>query len=451
MINGISTRELILNILLEINKDGGYSHIVIRNTLEKHQFLPKQDRAFITRVCEGTIEYMLQMDYIIERFSSIRVEKMKPVIREILRSSVYQIWYMDRVPDSAVCNEAVKLAQKKGFYNLKGFVNGTLRSILRNKNKITFPDQSEPVPYLSVKYSMPVWLVERWLVQFGFEQTEVILKAFLEDQPTTIRINQYMIDTEVTVARLKRQGVTVEKAPYLDYAYYISDYNYLPVLDVFRMGCIVVQDVSSMLVGEIASPKPDDYVIDLCAAPGGKSLHVADKMAGKGHVEARDLSDAKTALIRENIQRVDAANITAVCKDATIFDKDSEGKADIVLADVPCSGYGVIGKKTDIKYKATRQKQEDLIILQRRILHHAAAYVKAGGVLIYSTCTIGEEENQNNVSWFVKNYPFELESLNPYLSQELHSESTEKGYLQLLPGIHRSDGFFIARLKKVGS
>lgn len=449
MTNGISTRELILNVLLEINKDGEYSHITIRNTLEKHQFLPKQDRAFITRVCEGTVEYMLQMDYIIEQFSNVKVEKMKPVIREILRSSVYQIWYMDRVPDSAVCNEAVKLAQRKGFYSLKGFVNGVLRNIVRNKSKIVFPDKSDPEAYLSVNFSMPLWLVRSWLAQFGFEQTEMMLKDFLEDKPTTIRCNQYMIDSEVIVARLKQQGVKVEKAPYLDYAYYISGYNYLPMLDVFRMGCIVVQDVSSMLVGEVAAPQKDDYVIDLCAAPGGKSLHVADKMEGRGHVEARDLSDGKTALIRENIDRVRATNITAVVWDATIFDQASVGKADIVLADVPCSGYGVIGKKTDIKYKVTPQRQDDLIVLQRRIMHYAAEYVKEGGTLVYSTCTIGVKENQNNIEWFTKNYPFELESLNPYLCEELHGETTEKGYLQLLPGIHKADGFFIARLKKV--
>jgi len=449
MAKGISTRELILNILLEVNKDGEYSHIAIRNTLDKYQYLLKQDRAFITRVCEGTIEYMLQLDYIIEQFSSVEVEKMKPVIREILRSSVYQIRYMTRVPDSAVCNEAVKLAQKKGFYSLKGFINGILRNIIRNKDTITFPPETQPILNLSVKYSMPEWLVERWIYQFGFPQTEIMLKDFLQDKPTTIRCNQYMIDVSLTVRRLENQGVTVEKAPYLDYAYYISDYNYLTVLDVFQMGCIVVQDVSSMLAAEAAAPQKGDQIIDLCAAPGGKSLHVADKMCGYGHVDARDLTEYKVGLINENINRVDAINVTASCKDATVFDKGSVGQADIVLADVPCSGFGVIGKKNDIKYKITKQKQEDLIILQRKILHNAAEYVKAGGTLIYSTCTIGREENQDNVEWFVENYPYELESLDPYLCEELHSETTAKGYLQLLPGIHKCDGFFIARLKRV--
>lgn len=187
MASVISTREIILGVLLEIDRDGEYSHIAIRNALDKYQYLPKQDRAFITRVCEGTIEYMLTIDYIIEQFSSVKVEKMKPVIREIVRSGVYQLIYMDRIPDSAVCNEAVKLAQKKGFYSLKGFVNGVLRNVARNKENITYPPETQPIAYLSVKYSIPAWLVEKWVLEYGFEQTERMAADFMEDKPTTIR------------------------------------------------------------------------------------------------------------------------------------------------------------------------------------------------------------------------------------------------------------------------
>ena len=449
MASEVAARELILNILLEVNRDGAHSHIAIRRTLEKYQYLPKTERAFITRVCEGTIEYMLQLDYIIEQFSSIKIEKMKPVVREILRSSVYQMHYMDRVPDSAICNEAVKLTQKKGFYNLKGFVNAILRNVSRDKGKIVFPPVAQPILYLSVRYSMPQWLVEEWIYQFGFENTELMLQDFLKDKPTTVRFNQYMINPELTYSRLEKQGVTVTKAPYLSYAYYISNYNYIAALDVFKMGCIMVQDISSMLVAEIAAPKKGDYIIDLCAAPGGKSLHVADMMRGYGEVQARDLTEYKVGLIQENIKRMNAINVVAVCKDATKFDASSVECADIVLADVPCSGLGVIGKKTDIKYKTSKQKREELVILQRQILHIAATYVKKGGTLIYSTCTIGREENQENVEWFVKNYPYELENINPYLCEELHSETTKQGYLQLLPGVHKTDGFFMARLKRI--
>ena len=444
----VNTRELILGILLEVNKEGQYSHLVIRSTLEKYQYLEKQERAFITRVCEGTLEYKLRLDYILNRFSTVPAEKMKPVIRELLRSSVHQILYMDSVPDSAVCNEAVKLARKKGFYNLTGFVNGVLRKIAREYGSIRFPGKEEPEEYLSVIYSMPKWLVQRFLEQYGFEKTEKMLEAFLKEKPTTIRIREYLVEKEAVLESLKSQKVTVEKAPYVENAYYVKDYDYLPALDAFRVGSIQVQDVSSMLVGDIAAPKEGDYVIDLCAAPGGKTLCIADKLKGTGRVDARDISRTKTDYIRENAIRQNFLNVVVTEKDATQLDSDSLEKADIVLADVPCSGLGVMGRKTDIKYKLNPAKIQELAGLQREILEQASTYVKPGGTLIYSTCTIGKEENQDNVEWFLEHYPYELESLDPYLCEELRSETTKKGYLQLLPGVHKCDGFFIARLKR---
>ncbi len=444
----VNTRELILGILLEVNKEGQYSHLVIRSTLEKYQYMEKQERAFITRVCEGTLEYKLRLDYILNQFSTVPAEKMKPVIRELLRSSVYQILYMDSVPDSAVCNEAVKLARKKGFYNLTGFVNGVLRKVAREYGSIRFPGKEEPEDYLSVIYSMPKWLVQRFLEQYGFEKTEKMLESFLKEKPTTIRIREYLVEKAAVLESLKSQKVTVEKAPYVENAYYLKDYDYLPALDAFRVGSIQVQDVSSMLVGEIADPKEGDYVIDLCAAPGGKTLCIADKLKGTGRVDARDISRTKTDYIRENAIRQNFLNVVVTEKDATQLDSESLEKADIVLADVPCSGLGVMGRKTDIKYKLNPAKMQELVGLQREILEQASTYVKPGGTLIYSTCTIGKEENQDNVEWFLEHYPYELESLDPYLCEELKSETTRKGYLQLLPGVHQCDGFFIARLKR---
>ncbi|NCB91623.1 MAG: 16S rRNA (cytosine(967)-C(5))-methyltransferase RsmB [Clostridia bacterium] len=449
MTNGVDTRGIALEILLEITQKQEYSHIAIRNALDKVQYLPKQERAFINRIVEGTIEYMLRIDYILNQYSNVKVTKMKPVIRNILRSSVYQLLFMDSVPDSAACNEAVKLAQKKGFYSLKGFVNGVLRTISREKESIRYPERETNLSeYLSIYYSMPLWMIERWLGEYGVEVTEKMLKDSLADRPTTIRCQLYRMDPELTVDSLRRQGAHLEPAPYLPYAWYLSEYSHLAGLKSFVMGRFVVQDVSSMLVAEAAAPKKGDYVIDLCSAPGGKSLHVADKMEGYGHVDARDLTEYKVDLIRENIHRTGAINIEANQKDATVLDKDSIEKADIVLADVPCSGLGVIGKKTDIKYRIDPEKIKELVVLQRQILHNAAAYVKPGGTLIYSTCTITREENIENVRWFLENYPYELESLDPYLCEELHSETTKEGYLQLLPGVHKTDGFFLARLVK---
>lgn len=444
----VNTRELILGILLEVNKEGQYSHLVIRSTLEKYQYLEKQERAFITRVCEGTLEYKIRLDYILNQFSTVPAEKMKPVIRELLRSSVYQILYMDSVPDSAVCNEAVKLARKKGFYNLTGFVNGVLRKIAREYGSIRFPGKDQPEEYLSVIYSMPRWLVQRFLEQYGFEKAEKMLESFLKEKPTTIRIREYLVDKKAVLESLERQQVTVEKAPYIENAYYLKNYDYLPALEAFRMGTVQVQDVSSMLVGDIADPKEGDYVIDLCAAPGGKTLCIADKLKGTGRVDARDISRSKTDLIRENAIRQSFLNVVVSEKDASQLDSDSLEKADILIADVPCSGLGVMGRKTDIKYKMNLAKIQELAGLQRQILEQASTYVKPGGTLIYSTCTITNEENLDNVKWFTEHFPYELESLDPYLCKELQSETTAKGYLQLLPGVHQCDGFFIARMKR---
>lgn len=444
------TRELILGILLEVTRDGEYSHVALRNVLNKYQYLDKKERAFITRVTEGTLEHMIEIDYIINQFSKVKVNKMKPVIRCIMRSAVYQLKYMDSVPDSAVCNEAVKLATKKGFHTLKGFVNGVLRSIARNLDNITYPDKTDYVNYLSIKYSMPTWILEQWLKCYEKETVEIMLEDFLKENSTTIRCNLNVMSKEELIQSLENEGVHVEKHPYLPYALRISSYDYLADLDSFQKGAFYVQDISSMLVAQIANPKEGDYIIDVCAAPGGKALHMAELLHGTGHVEARDLTDYKVNLIRENIERTGVQNMVAVKQDATIFDEASVEKADIVVADLPCSGLGVLGKKTDLKYKMTKETQDELVKLQRQILSKVQSYVKLDGTLIYSTCTIHAEENIGNVHWFLKEYPqFKLVLIQEFLCDELKSSVQEEGCLQLLPGVHESDGFFIAKFQKV--
>lgn len=444
------TRELVLGVLLEVTRDGEYSHISLRNVLTKYQYLDKRDRAFITRVVEGTLEHMIEIDYIINQFSKVKVNKMKPVIRCILRSAVYQLKYMDSVPNSAACNEAVKLATKKGFASLKGFVNGVLRSIERNLDTITYPDEANAMEYLSVKYSMPEWILQKWLAEYNRETVETMLADFQTEKPTTIRVNRNVMSKEELTQSLEEQGVYVENHPYLTDALWISSYDYLADLDSFQKGAFHVQDISSMLVAHLANPKQGDIVIDVCAAPGGKSLHMAELLRGTGHVEARDLTDYKVNLIWENIERSGMKNIEAVRWDATVLDEASVGKADILVADLPCSGLGVLGKKTDLKYKMTEQTQRDLVALQRDILMKVKSYVKRGGTLIYSTCTINEAENAGNVEWFLKeNEEFELVSIKEDLCEELRESVVQEGCLQLLPGVHKSDGFFIAKFKKV--
>ena len=426
--NTVNDRELILEILLAVTRDGEYSHIALRNVLENYQYLDKSERAFITRVTEGTLERMIELDYIINQFSKTKVNKMKPVIRTIIRSAVYQLKYMDSVPDSAVCNEAVKLAGKRGFSGLKGFVNGVLRNISRNLDNVKYPDKSDTVKWLSVIYSMPEWIITEWLKNYDREMVEKMLQAFLAERPTTIRCNLSQISREKLAEELKKEGVKVRLCDTVDSALFISGYDYLGALESFRTGHFQVQDISSMEVAEWADPKEDEYIIDVCAAPGGKSLHLADKLAGKGHVEARDLTPYKVDLIRDNIARIGIDNIEAVCQDATVYDEASEKKADILIADLSCSGLGVLGKKTDLKYKMNPDTQEELVHLQRKILSVVHRYVKSGGKLLYSTCTIHRAENQENAAWFAEQYPeFEL--------------VRER---QFLPGVDDSDGFYIA-------
>lgn len=444
------SRELILGILLEVTRDGQYSHIALSNVLSKYQYLDKKERAFITRVTEGTLEHMIEIDYIINQFSKVKVNKMKPVIRCIIRSAVYQLKYMDFVPDAAVCNEAVKLAEKKGFRTLKGFVNGVLRNIARNLDNITYPDKTDYINFWSIKYSMPIWILEQWLACYDKETVEKMLGDFLKEKPTTIRCNLNIMSKEELKQSLEKEGVHVENHPYLPYALWISSYDYLADLESFREGAFYVQDISSMLVAHIADPEENDVVIDVCAAPGGKSLHIAELLHGSGHVEARDLTDYKVGLIQENIFRSGAQNIEAVKWDATVLDEASVEKADIVVADLPCSGLGVLGKKTDLKYKMTQDTQKELVLLQREILSKVQSYVKPDGTLIYSTCTIHAGENMKNVHWFLKEYPqFELVPIADCLCGELKESVQEEGCLQLLPGIHKSDGFFIAKFRKV--
>lgn len=447
MTKAINEREIVLEVLLEITEHGMYSHIVLRDVLNKYQYLEKKERSFITRVTEGTLEHMMEIDFILDQFSKVKVKKMKPVIRNIMRSAVYQMKYMDSVPVSAACNEAVKLAVRKGFGSLRGFVNGVLRNVARNLDQIEYP--AEPLKRLSIQYSMPEWILNLWLKAYDSDVVEQMLQAFQRETPLTIRCNLRMVTPKQLKEHLEAEGVTVKAHPYLEYAFHISGFDYLGDLESFQNGEFSVQDISSMLVSELAGPKEGDYVIDVCAAPGGKSLHMAEKLNGSGHVEARDLTEYKVGLIQENIERTGLSNVEAVQQDALIFDETSIGKADIVLADLPCSGLGVLAKKTDLKYKATKEGADSLAKLQREMLKNVQAYVKDEGKLVYSTCTINPTENMDNVHWFLNEYPeFELIDIHGSLCEELQKDVKENGCIQLLPGVHQSDGFFLACMKK---
>ncbi len=451
MTNSVNLRELVLDMLNEITENKSFSHVVLNKTLSKYQYLKKQERSFVTKVTEGTIENIIQIDYIIDSYSKVKVKKMKPLIRNILRMSVYEIFYMDSVPDSATCNEAVKLAIKRGFSGLKGFVNGVLRNISRQKDNVVYPNPSEDlVKYLNIKYSMPEWIIEQLFLQYGVEDASRIIEGFTKRyEYLTVRcgiINQ----PDDIMEELVRSGVTVKKNPLYRYALDIKDFDYLGKLDAFNEGKINVQDVSSMLVAHIADPKEGDLCVDLCAAPGGKSIHLGELLKGTGKVLARDISEVKLSLIEENIERCGLCNVETDLKDATELDEELIGKADIVIADLPCSGLGVIGKKSDIKYNMTIEKQKDLVVLQREILKNAWQYLKPDGVMIFSTCTINKEENIENLKWLMNESMLETVDISKYFDTDFKCDTLKDGYIQMLPGINHTDGFFISKLKKKG-
>lgn len=422
MTNSTNTRELALDMLLAIDRDGQYSHLVLRDVLDKYQYLSKQERAFLTRLTEGTVERMLTLDYVIDQFSKTKVKKMKPLIRELMRLSVYQIMYMDGVPDAAVCNEAVKLARKRGFSGLSGFVNGVLRSVARGWKNVTFQNES-------VRYSVPEWIIDGWNADYGRDVTEKMLEAFMQPAKITVRTNTQKCTPEELKDRLSQEGVTVEAIEGISYAFALSGFDYLAGLGSFQDGWFYVQDISSMTVAHAADPKKGDYIIDVCAAPGGKSSHLAELLDGSGMVEARDLTEYKVGLIEENILRHDLHNMKAVQQDATLFDETSVEKADILICDLPCSGLGVIGRKSDIRYKMTAEKAHDLAVLQQEMLDTVWKYVKRGGKLIYSTCTLHKEENEDNVAAFLQKHP----------------QFTLVEHRQIFP-MEGSDGFFVAKM-----
>ena len=429
-----NTREIVLDTLLALERGEELSHRLIKAVLDKYDYLEERDKAFIKRLTEGTIERQIELDYYLNQCSSVPVRKMKPLIRCLMRMSVYQLLYMDNVPDSAVCNEACKLAQKRKFGNLKGFINGVLRNLARKKESLPLPDcKTQPQEYYSVKYSMPLWLVERWTKSYGEERTRGLLEGLLEIHPVSLRFRTNLSETEreALLGEMERAGVKLCRSALTPYVYTVENTENISGLPGFAEGMFVVQDVSSVLAVEAAGIRAGDLVVDLCAAPGGKSILAAERAGSAGRVLSRDVSEGKAALIRDNMERMRLGNIEVSVFDATGTDQSLVGRADVVLADLPCSGLGVMGKKRDIKYHMSPEKIADIVRLQREIIGHSWQYVRPGGVLLYSTCTINPEENEDTVRWIAEHFPFEMEEER-----------------QFMPGEDEADGFYYARLRR---
>lgn len=429
-----------LNLIIEILENRRPSHLIIAEYLNSHGGLESADRGFVSRLVRGTVERKITLDYVIDSVSSTKTHKCKPAIRNILRMGVYQMLFMN-VPDSAACNESVKLAKKRGFGSLSGFVNANLRAIARLKAEcaesgadvigslLDREKNIKPVKRLAVAFSVPEWIVGYFISNYGEKRASDAFKYCLADGGTTVCTVASKIKPEELEDRIKEQGISIAPAA-VPGSFKVSNSGALDLLPEFREGLFFVQDCSSTMAVNQVEFHAGDRVLDLCAAPGGKTMHAADMLltaGGNGTVTSCDISDRKVALIKQNIERCGFTNVNPTVNDATVLREEFIDAFDIVLCDVPCSGLGIIGRKPDIKYNMTPEGQAELVALQRSILDNAVKYVRQGGQFIYSTCTVNKAENQENVD-YIKTLGLKCVASR-----------------QLLPGEEGTDGFFFAK------
>lgn len=425
-----------------IDVEGEYSHKVIDMALEKYSYLSKADRGFFSKVVHGVVEYRLQLDFIIKKYNGGK--RIKPVIREILRMAIYQMLYMDRVPDRAIINEAVNLVKLRRLTALTGFVNGILRKISSEKVTVSCDN-------IGIRYSMPEFLLDIIKENTGkyFDKT---LEYFLEGRPVSIRVNTSKSKVTDVVKELKESNIRVERSSLNDAVLYIRGFDKLDDISVIKSGKCYITDVSSSMIAELIIPDNIKKALDVCAAPGGKSFLLADKIDNEALIYSCDVSENKVNLIMENTKVQGFKNIIPLVADARVFD-ERFAESDLVVADLPCSGIGIIGKKPDIKYRLNAENMNSLAILQKEILDNVSQYVKIGGELIFSTCTLNKAENEENVSLFLKNHSdFKAVDLTKRLKSTLiekfDKDELEKGYLKLIPGRDGCDGFFIAVFRR---
>jgi len=435
-------RTLILEALMLIDVEGEYSHKVIDMALEKYSYLSKADRGFFSKVVHGVVEYRLQLDFIIKKYNEGK--RIKPVIREILRMAIYQMLYMDRVPDRAIINEAVNLVKLRRLTALTGFVNGILRKISSEKETVSFDD-------IGIRYSMPEFLLDIIKENTGkyFDKT---LEYFLEGRPVSIRVNTSKSKVTDVVKELEESNIRVERSSLNDTVLYIRGFDKVDDISVIKSGKCYITDVSSSMIAELIIPDNIKKVLDVCAAPGGKSFLLADKLDNEALIYSCDISENKVNLIMENAKVQGFKNIIPLVADARVFD-ERFADSDLVVADLPCSGIGIIGKKPDIKYRLNAENMISLAILQKEILDNVSQYVKIGKELIFSTCTLNKAENEENVSLFLKNHSnFKAvdltKRLKSILIEKFDKDELEKGYLKLIPGRDGCDGFFIAVFRR---
>lgn len=440
-------RDTAVRIVYRVLREGGYSNIAVKQELDESR-LGRLDKALVTEIVNGTLRNLARIDWIKSRF--IKKTDIEPWIEDIIRCGIYQIIFLDRVPDSAVCNESAELARSHGHEGTVKFVNGVLRNISRNKDKLEYPDKEKNyIKYLSVYYSHPEWMVKKFVKDYGKEFTVALLTADNETPPFTIRCNSLKTNRLELISLLTAENIECREGSFNPEAISIRGTSSIEGRESFQKGYYQVQDESSMLVAHVVDPRPGDSVLDICSAPGGKTTHIAELMGNDGRIVARDIHPHKLKLVEENCKRLGVKIVETELFDATKFDEGSIGRFDRVLLDAPCSGLGVIRRKPDLRWKKEPDNFMELYVLQGKMLDLASRYVKPGGKLIYSTCTINKMENMSVVKNFLSAHPdYDLESLEGLIPEALVSDNARKGWLELFPNTHGTDGFFIARIGK---
>lgn len=434
----INTRALVLRLLKKIEDDKSYSNIILDKALNENE-LSAQEKKFVSALFYGVVERIITLDAVINNYSRIKSNKLDTDVLLILRMGIYQLLYMDSVPDSAAVNESVKLAKKCKNPSLSGFVNGVLRSFIRNGKAV--PDFKDDNERLSVQYSCPVWLVKKWRKEYGDEKTLSLLESSIGKPPVTIRINTAKMSADEILSVLRADGFDVSET-FLKDCYKICGGPSVESSNAYKLGLFHVQDLSSQLCCMALDPKENETVLDVCAAPGGKSFTLSQLMKNSGKVCSCDLHDNRVRLIENGAKRLGLTNITAMQNDASEFNSDLP-LADRILCDVPCAGLGVIRRKPEIKYK-NPDDLKNIPQLQYKILEASSKYLKQGGVLVYSTCSVSKAENEDVVEKFLREHPdFKgVSVLNdfPHLNDYCAT---------IFPDYFDSDGFFIAKLVRI--
>ncbi len=438
-----TARSGAVEILEQVIGEGAYTNIALNKYLRSHE-VSDMDRRLLTELVYGTVKAMGTIDWYLRKCVTRPLKQIDKMALNVLRMSIYQLLYMDKIPASAACNEAVNLARHFRHEGTAKFVNGVLRGFLRNKDSIAFPDAEKyPADYLSLKLYHPRWLVKKWIKNYGRAEAEALCNFNNSAAPVCLRVNTLAATREEVLAKLQAAGAEVRASKWSEDGIVCDK---LPSLNkVFEQlrNAFYVQDESSMLVAKVLDAKPDEFIIDMCSAPGGKATHIAQLMQNKGKIVAGDVHEHKIKLIQENAARLGITIIDAQLQDATQFNETWEAKADRVLVDAPCSGLGVLRRRAEARW---RKEKTDLKIfppLQLKILNNAARYVKKGGTLVYSTCTIEQAENHYLVQEFLAAHPdWSVEAF----AHPLTGEAVEE--LQLLPHIDGVDGFYICKLRR---